>query len=212
MDNLIQNLRINEWDIQRKTIDSLAKIGPRAVEPLIIALKDQNSAVLRHGAAEALGEIKDPRAVEPLIAAALRDDDYRVTWPVAEALGKIKDPRAVESLIVACSNRSSYVRKAAADALVGMANVPSLNAALKNRDTKMIADAYPYFILKGVAGSEDLLIQSLDEYGTRAMAVSFLNSGSTLLAKAATKWAISNGYQIMGDRSGYSGNPRWGGK
>jgi HEAT repeat protein len=38
------------------------------VEPLIAALKDENSDV-RQAAAKALGKIGDPRAVEPLIAA-----------------------------------------------------------------------------------------------------------------------------------------------
>jgi len=41
---------------------------PRAVEPLIIALKDHNSDVQKE-AARALDEINDPRSIEPLIAA-----------------------------------------------------------------------------------------------------------------------------------------------
>jgi HEAT repeat protein len=63
--------------------NALGKI-PRAVEPLIAALKDEDVNV-RWPAARALGEIKDPRAVEPLIA-ALKDEELHVRWPAAEAL------------------------------------------------------------------------------------------------------------------------------
>jgi HEAT repeat protein len=54
------------------------KIGQRAVEPLITALKHVNSHV-RESAAKALGEIGDARAVEPLIA-ALKD----INWGESE--------------------------------------------------------------------------------------------------------------------------------
>jgi HEAT repeat protein len=55
---------------------------PRAVEPLIAALKDKGVCA---AAAYALGEIKDPRAVEPLIA-ALKDESFSVRRAAAEAL------------------------------------------------------------------------------------------------------------------------------
>ncbi len=57
----------------------------RAVEPLIQALKDNNSYV-RCCAALALGEIKDKRAVEPLIL-ALKDNNSYVREDAALALG-----------------------------------------------------------------------------------------------------------------------------
>ena len=57
---------------------------PRAVEPLIAALKDTDKDV-RQAAAEALGKIGDPRAVEPLIA-ALKDAEWHVRKAAAKAL------------------------------------------------------------------------------------------------------------------------------
>ena len=67
------------------------KIGnvslPRAIEPLIAALKDKDWSV-RRAAAEALGEIGDPRAVEPLIV-VLKDGAWGVRKGAAEALRKI---------------------------------------------------------------------------------------------------------------------------
>ncbi|NIO20797.1 MAG: hypothetical protein GTN76_08680 [Candidatus Aenigmarchaeota archaeon] len=63
---------------------------PRAVEPLIAALKDENSFV-RFSVVEALGLIKDPRTVEPLIA-ALKDEHsfvrFRAAWALGEITGK----------------------------------------------------------------------------------------------------------------------------
>jgi HEAT repeat protein len=51
----------------------LGEIGdPRAVDPLIEALKDEYSRV-RSSAARALGEIGDPKAVDPLTE-ALKDE------------------------------------------------------------------------------------------------------------------------------------------
>ncbi|MGD0858729.1 MAG: HEAT repeat domain-containing protein [Terracidiphilus sp.] len=71
---------------------------PRAVDPLIAALKDTGDTPLRGIAAKALGETKDPRAVEPLIE-ALRSSESVVCWEAFRALGEIKDPRAVEPML-----------------------------------------------------------------------------------------------------------------
>jgi len=85
-------VRTAEWALQRIN-------DPRAVEPLIAALKHKNHNVSAC-AAVALGNIKDPRAVEPLIA-ALKHKYDDVSAGAARALGNIKDPRAVEPLIAA---------------------------------------------------------------------------------------------------------------
>jgi HEAT repeat protein len=83
-------VRAAEWALQRIN-------DPRAVEPLIAALKHKNHNVSAC-AAVALGNIKDPRAVEPLIT-ALKYGKGFTGGAAARALGKIKDPRAVEPLM-----------------------------------------------------------------------------------------------------------------
>ena len=55
---------------------------PRAVEPLIALLTNDNHAV-RGAAAAALGELKDSRAMEPLIAMVLKED----RWEIPRARG-----------------------------------------------------------------------------------------------------------------------------
>jgi HEAT repeat protein len=90
-----------------------------AIEPLILALKDEDRWV-RRDAAQALGEFRDARAVEPLIA-VLRDlkgeSNEQIRLTVIETLGKLRDNRAVGSLITALKERNYWLRKAAADAL-----------------------------------------------------------------------------------------------
>ncbi|MHC1588990.1 MAG: HEAT repeat domain-containing protein, partial [Methermicoccaceae archaeon] len=50
------------WHVRMTAAESLGEIkDPRAVDPLIRALRDEDSGV-RWSAAAALGEIKDPRA------------------------------------------------------------------------------------------------------------------------------------------------------
>jgi HEAT repeat protein len=73
--------------------NSLAKIGPSAVAPLIASLTDTEFS---GHAAEILGWIGDERAVEPLIALLT---DEKLCTKAAGALGKIGDVRAVEPLI-----------------------------------------------------------------------------------------------------------------
>ena len=117
-------------DVRQAAAEALGEIkDPRAVEPLIAALKDEDSDV-RAAAAYALGEIKDPRAVEPLIA-ALKDGDSDVRKAAAKALGEIKDPRAVEPLIAALKDAKWRVREAAAEALVSLYRNASLSETAK---------------------------------------------------------------------------------
>jgi len=114
---------------------ALGKIGTPAVEPLLAALKDEDSGV-RSKAARALGEIKDTRAVEPLIS-ALEDEDPGVRWNVAYALGEIKDARAVEPLIATLEDEDPGVRENAAIALGEIKDaraVEPLITALKDKD------------------------------------------------------------------------------
>lgn len=139
-------LRSKHSGVRRRAADDLGEIGdPRAIELLIVALKDADKQVVE-GAAEALvkfgapaieqlinllkdkqwevvakaveilGKIGDFRAVEPLNA-VLKDSGIGVRQLAAEALGKLGDNRAVEPLIFALEDKDSDVRSRAATAL-----------------------------------------------------------------------------------------------
>lgn len=76
------------WRGRQEASKALGELkDPRAVEPLIAALKDEMDPV-QSSAAKALGKIKDVRAVEPLIT-ALKDENSDVQWEISESLTKI---------------------------------------------------------------------------------------------------------------------------
>jgi HEAT repeat protein len=108
---------------------------PRAIAPLLQALKDPDSWVRWH-AAQALGNSKDTTAVQPLIE-ALKDEDADVRYYVVKALENIGDPRAIEPFFQALKDPVRTVQNAAKDALRNIKDpeaIPTLIEALKDKD------------------------------------------------------------------------------
>ena len=232
---LIKALEGGYGDVEISAKNVLVEIGEPAVEPLIKALKDKDSGV-RMWTTDALGEIGGARAVEALIV-ALKHEDSKVRYSAAYALEQITwqpkdnaekayyliakeewselvklDEPAVEPLIKALKDKDSGVRISAADALgeIGDARaVEALIVALKDENLEVIASAYEFFLKRGEPGTESILIKALNNYGTKSMAVDFLNCGNSQLDKAATGWAHSHGYYIVSSGSG-GGGPIWG--
>jgi HEAT repeat protein len=92
-------------NVGRAAARALGEIGdPRAVGPLVTALKGQDADVHRL-AAEALGRIGDARAVEPLVAAL---GDQAMRRSAAVALAEIGAP-AVEGLVAALNHSAKEV-------------------------------------------------------------------------------------------------------
>jgi HEAT repeat protein len=141
---MIANLSSPDASTRKNAADALGQIkDPRAVKPLIVALKADRNPLVRTSAAKALGEIGTP-AVEPLIA-ALKEKDAEVRWRAVVNLGKIKDTRAVEPLIASLkSDRDERVRREAAEALDQIKDsraTEPLIAALKDKDFEVRANA-----------------------------------------------------------------------
>ncbi len=91
-----------------RSISDLRKLGPSAVEYLIINLWDSDKKV-RLAAVDALGEIGDQRAYEHLIR-MLDDPDHDVRFACVVALGSMGDKRAIGPLSEACNDKNGYVR------------------------------------------------------------------------------------------------------
>ncbi|NJN96517.1 MAG: HEAT repeat domain-containing protein [Anaerolineales bacterium] len=85
-----------EFPLRYQAVSGLVALGAVAVEPLCLALRDQDSYTRRF-AAEALARIGDARAVIPLVA-ALRESEMYVQRYVAGALAGVGDTQAVEPL------------------------------------------------------------------------------------------------------------------
>jgi len=100
--------------------------NPKAVEPLIVALKDENPGV-REEAAKALVQIGVP-AVNVLID-ALKDGDADVRERATWALGAIKDSIAVKPLIALLKDKNPRVQEQAVKALIEIGK-PAINLNL----------------------------------------------------------------------------------
>ena len=112
---LVEILQEDDWNVCEIATMLLGKIGgDRAIEALILALKNDNLN-LRKIAAEALVEIGEP-SVE-LLVAALKNTDQNVQKLAAKALGEIGDERAIKPLVKALEN-SSKIDKEIAISLV----------------------------------------------------------------------------------------------
>lgn len=124
-DTLLAILKSGHTAASANVSVALGKLGdPRAVEPLICAMKRQNDD--EPGLiARALVDIGEP-AVEPLII-ALQEGIPSVRASAAWALGEIGDDRAVEPLVAAMNDRDFHVKGRSATAL------DSLNWAPQNQ-------------------------------------------------------------------------------
>jgi HEAT repeat protein len=79
----------HKWFLVRRTaVEFLAKGGSEAVEPLITALKNDDSEV-RSNAAKILAEIGDKQALEPLKSALADEKDEDVKKALSEAIEKL---------------------------------------------------------------------------------------------------------------------------
>jgi HEAT repeat protein len=198
VDSLIKKLQSNNRNTRAHAVIELGKIkDARVITPLINALKDTDSYV-RAQAAWSLGEIKDTHAVQPLITVLMDDDYVYVRQESAKALGKIKDSRAVQTLITTLNDESPDIREEAAKALIefGAPAIEPLNRALKENNLRVVADTYYFLICLGEPGTETILVEALNKYGTKRMTIDFINSGNIQLKEAAKKWAESHGYKI----------------
>ena len=102
-----------------QSVVTLEHLGKPAVDYLVHALKDEDKWV-RYAAADALGNIGDQCTVDPLIS-LLRDEDQDVRFVTANALGRLRDQRAAGALYHASVHDNDFVKIAAADALVKIA-------------------------------------------------------------------------------------------
>ena len=94
-----------------RSISDLRKLGPSAVEYLIINLWDSDKKV-RLAAVDALGAIGDQRAYEHLVR-MLDDPDHDVRFACVVALGSMGDERAIGPLSEACKDKNGFVRSIA---------------------------------------------------------------------------------------------------
>ncbi|GHO64066.1 hypothetical protein KSC_029580 [Ktedonobacter sp. SOSP1-52] len=117
---------------------ALASIGEPAFEPLLLALKDEDSNV-RQEVVDTLGKLRDPRALDPLVQ-ALQDEQDAVRTFAADALATLGDKRAIEPLIALLSDEHWLVRVRALFALRKLGELSIFDyvvSALDDHDPKV---------------------------------------------------------------------------
>jgi HEAT repeat protein len=159
--------------VQWHSVTQNEHAAARIIELLISALDDRDAAV-RHGAAKALGEIKDERAIEPL-AARLKDADSDVRRVVVKALGLLgwrpADDEQRAALAVTCLIWSKSIFKGPDDSLLtweqlqnlGAAAVGSLLIELDNANNHRRAKVLEALENIGESAREPLLLALNDE-------------------------------------------------
>ena len=136
--NLINALKDKDAGVRLKAAEELGKLAdPRAVDPLIEALRYDENSDVRQKAAWALGEIGDPRAIDPLSYSSVKDVDYHVRDQTVAVLQKSTagghkvDTRSADSIIVALKDEDPDVRYRAAQALGQIKNTTALDSLIE---------------------------------------------------------------------------------
>jgi HEAT repeat protein len=183
---------------------------PRAFEPLIAALNSLDSTSGNgYSFVQALLQFDDSRIIQPLIG-AFRLVNSNNQSDAVKGLVKIGGP-AVEPLIAALQSPDGSTRRWSARALEDIGDSRAdepLMAGLKRGDLEVVAGAYAFFINKGEPGTENTLINALNQHGDKGMGEAFLNCGNDRLEQAARDWASKHGYVIVS--GGLAGGPIWG--
>lgn len=167
------------WEVRLAAEDALVSIGSPSMEPLVQILKEEKECLVRRRAARALKELKETCDPRTLQNAAQKDTDCFVRRVSARALAEIKDPMVTEFL----------------------------DDAMKKKNLEIVSAAYAYYIRKGEAGTEDVLIEALWEgCYERKMVFDFAHCGNEKLKLAAEEIAKKRGYAMTADWLG----PKWG--
>ncbi len=198
--------------VRDAAVGALSAAGPSPPLDALIAAIGSRDTFEREAAADTLDRIAFSHrdlgpVLAPIFGEALRNADPNVRTAASEGLywcGR----SSLEPLRTALVDKDPAVRLSAFSVLLN-AHLGSdsdakaaLIGVLTRRDIEVIAKHYDYFIFQGVAGSEDILIQTLEGKGNKGMAEIFLNSGNSKLKAAATAWAAQHGLVVTSEMSG----------
>jgi len=188
---LISGLGDPDGLVRRGSSDALARIGKHAISPLTRVLLKEDDALVRTGAVETLGKIRDGKAVASLVV-ALMDSDSDIQDMAAQALVTTGKPAiaplvrvlrvagnpfrqrvvevlvrtrglAVKPLIDALGDEKAEVRLTASEALVkiGRPALPRLRSALKNSKPAIRLEAATALGLTGNPRAVVPLVQAM---------------------------------------------------
>jgi HEAT repeat protein len=99
-ENFTKTILLQAHGIKRnRLVDSLAAIGPSAIDPLLDLLVKTGSDNLRSRISDVLKKTRDSQAVGPLIDLLEKADDDNLIWRISDILGEIGDPVCIDPLL-----------------------------------------------------------------------------------------------------------------
>ena len=211
---------IDTWIKQLKNINSSDRVAaakqlgttkdPRAVNPLVSAMRDDRNWEVRLAAEDALVSIGS-YSTEPLIQVLKEEKTCFPKRRAARALEQIKDPCATEGLMkAAAEDADCCVRRFAARALgeIGSPEAAKfLDQAMRKKNMDVVSGAYQYYVRKGEPGTEEILLEAMKYCSyDRKMVSDLARCRNDKLSQAATEVAKKHGYPIPADWAG----PIWG--
>ena len=159
---------------------------PRTVDTMVRLIRKQAFGPC---AMRGLAASGDPRAVTALID-VMTDRTSPDDESAAGLLMEIGPP-AVDPLIAALQSPDPQSRRLAASALAQINHPRAASAlldAIRRRDTAAAAGGYIFYIDYGERGSEDVLIEALNEFNDEQMSSFMLNCGNRKIETATVAW------------------------
>jgi len=213
-DVLIKQLRSLKSATRLSAAKELGKQkDPRGVNPLVSVLKGDQKWEVRLAAEDALVSIGSP-SVRPLVQILTEEKDCFVRRRAGRAIEELEklqvtcDPRTLKN--VAQKDTDCFVRRVAARALAEVKDPEAaefLDDSMKKKNLEIISAAYAYYIRKGEAGTEEVLIEAL-QVGCyeKKMVLDFAYCGNEKLKQAAEEIAKKRKITI----AAYWSGPKWG--
>jgi HEAT repeat protein len=167
---------------------------PRTVETMVRVVRTQEYGTC---AMRGLTDSGDPRAIAALIG-VMTDPNDPEDESASSLLFKVGST-AVEPLVAVLQSPDTRPRRLAAKALAQIKDPRAVNAlldALRRRDTAVVAGGYVFFVDYGQPGSEDTLIEALNQYNDEQMAEFMLNCGNSKVEAATRAWGKKHDPQL----------------
>jgi HEAT repeat protein len=115
-DAVVELLADDHASVRAAAAEKLGSCGARALEPLIVASRDDDPAV-REAVATAFGDLADPAPIPWLVEVGNDDSDRTVKEAAVAALGAIGDTSAVDPLLAFIAQGPPQVRRRAIAAI-----------------------------------------------------------------------------------------------
>lgn len=131
---LLEELQQSDWKRRLKAIQQI-EVNSETFTPVVIALKDERSAI-RRWAAALLGASEKSEAVGPLCAALRADSSPIVRRTVGDALSDLGDASAMAAMVDALQDASGLVRWRAGRFLNEVGDRATLPALIKAAESE----------------------------------------------------------------------------